>query len=359
MSNAPFGYVFLAAALLCGAAAAGEYKGPLDVAAKVNTEFAQSHRLTAVASTGRNLVAVGPRGHILTSGNGGRDWTQVPSPVSSDLVAVRFVNESEGWAVGHDGIVLHSVDAGRTWARQLDGRQAAAIVDQYYKRAAAAGDEQAVKQQDALARFVQEGADKPFLDVLFLTPKEGFVVGAFNAAFRTRDGGQTWEPLLTRVDNPNSNHLYSLATHGGELYAAGERGLLLRWDRQQERFVALSSPYQGSFFGLLDTGKELVAYGLRGNVYATSDGGKSWSKVDTPAPDSVVGGTSLAGGRYVLVTRGGRLLLNKGEGSGFEKLAARHAMAYAAVTAAGGESLVTAGSGGVQVETISALAQEK
>ena len=362
MVKAHLGYVFLAAALVSGGAAATQYKGPLDVAAKVNTQFAQSHRLTAVAAAGNNLVAVGPRGHILVSRDGGQNWKQVPVPVSSDLVAVRFVNASHGWAVGHDGVVLHSADAGETWVKQLDGRQAAAIADQYYKDkgSAAADDEEAAMLQQTVERFVAEGADKPFLDVLFLTPEEGFVVGAFNTAFRTRDGGKTWEPLFERIDNPNFFHVYALATHAGELYAAGEQGLLLRWDRQQERFVALPSPYRGSFFGLLDTGKELVAYGLRGNVYATRDGGKTWNKIDTPAPDSVVGGTNLAEGRYALVTRGGRILLNKKDGKGFDVVPARHRMAYAAVAASDGHSLVTAGSGGVRVETIIAQAgQEK
>jgi photosystem II stability/assembly factor-like uncharacterized protein len=360
MLNISLGYVAFAAALVSASAAAAPYKGPLDVAAEVNSQFAQTHRLTAVAPAGKALVAVGPRGHILVSADGGQNWKQVPAPVSSDLVAVRFVNAADGWAVGHDGVVLHSADGGRTWAKQLDGREAAALVDQFYKRGVAAGDEQVIKMKDALARFVEEGADKPFLDVLFLTPEEGFVVGAFNSAFHTRDGGKSWETLLSRIDNPNAYHLYALATHAGVLYAAGEKGLLLRWDPRQERFAALASPYQGSLFGLLDTGKELLAYGLRGNVYGTADGGKTWSKIETPAPDSVVGGTNLVNGRYALVTRAGRILLSKKDGKGFDVAPARHPMAYAAVAGAGGQSLITVGSGGVKVETIGAQAgQEK
>jgi photosystem II stability/assembly factor-like uncharacterized protein len=347
-----FGYVFLLAVLASVSAVSAEYKGPLEVPATVNTQFAQSNRLTAIAKAGNRLVAVGPRGHILISDNGGQSWTQVPVPVSSDLVAVRFVNATHGWAVGHDGVVLHSTDGGTSWGRQLDGKQAAALAEQFLERAVAAGDEQAKANQENVKRFVAEGADKPFLDVLFLDEQEGFVVGAFGTAFRTRDGGKTWEPLIWRIDNPNSYHLYALAAHGGELYAAGERGLLLRWNREQERFVALASPYEGSFFGLLDTGKELVAYGLRGNVYATSDGAATWRKIATPAPDSAVGATKLADGRYALVTIGGRILLNKKDGSGFDLLPARRPMPYASVAAAGGQSVVAVGARGIRVETI-------
>lgn len=355
-----FGYVFLLAVLATGGTVAAEYKGPLEVPAQVNTSFAQANRLTAVAKAGNTLVAAGPRGHVLLSDNGGQRWTQVPAPVSSDLVAVRFLNATHGWAVGHDGIVLHSADAGKTWIKQFDGKQAATVADAHLKRALAAGDEQARAQEAAVARFVEEGADKPFLDVLFLNEKEGFVVGAFGAAFRTRDGGKTWEPLLWRVDNPSAYHIYALATHGGALYAAGERGLLLRWDRDQERFVAQASPYQGSYFGLLDSGSELVAYGLRGNVYATGDAGNTWRKIATPAPDSPVGGTVLSEGRYALVTAGGRILLNKPDGSGFDVVRAKNPMPYAAVALAGNQSLVAVGARGIRVESISGQpAQEK
>lgn len=354
------GYLLLLAALVSGSVVSAEYKGPLDMPAQVNTRFAQSNRLTAITNAGNNLVAVGPRGHILVSEDHGQNWNQVPLPVSSDLVSVRFLNATHGWAVGHDGVVLHSEDGGKTWVKQLDGKQAAALADQYFKRAVAQGNEEIKKQQDFVARFVEEGADKPFLEVLFLNEKEGFVVGAFNAVFRTRDGGKSWEPLFWRVENPNSYHLYALATHGGQLYAAGERGLLLRWNREQERFIALQSPYQGSYFGLLDTGKELIAYGLRGNVYATGDGGSTWRKMATPAPDTVVGGTLLPDGRSLLVTSGGKMLVNKKESDGFDLMPARAPMPYAAVAAAGNHAIAAVGARGVRVETISGHAvQEK
>lgn len=360
MLKRKFGVAFLLAVLASSAAMAADYKGPLEVPAQVHTQFAQANRLTAIAKAGNNLVAAGPRGHILVSENGGQSWNQVPAPVSSDLVAVRFLNATDGWAVGHDGIVLHSADAGKTWVKQFDGKQAVAAAEAYFKRAVAAGDEQAQKAEEFVKRFVEEGADKPFLDVLFLNKKEGFVVGAFNTAFRTRDGGKTWEPLFWRIDNPSSYHIYALGTHAGELYAAGERGLLLRWNREQERFVALASPYQGSFFGLLDTGKELIAYGLRGNVYATSDGAVTWRKIATPAPDSVVSATNLADGRYALVTIGGRILLNKQDGSGFDLFRARNPMPYASIAAAGAQSVVAVGARGIRVETINGqTVQEK
>ena len=73
---------------------------------------------------GDRLVAVGQRGHVVVSSDGGATWKQAQVPVSSDLVAVYFVDAKQGWAVGHDGVILHTADGGEYWELQLDGRKA-------------------------------------------------------------------------------------------------------------------------------------------------------------------------------------------------------------------------------------------
>src|SRR5262249_8783794 len=37
------------------------------------------------------------------------------------LYAVQFVDTNEGWAVGDEGVVWHTIDGGRTWERQPTG----------------------------------------------------------------------------------------------------------------------------------------------------------------------------------------------------------------------------------------------
>src|SRR6266849_9595962 len=40
------------------------------------------------------------------------------------LHAVQFVDEKEGWAVGDEGVVWHTIDGGQTWERQPTGLRA-------------------------------------------------------------------------------------------------------------------------------------------------------------------------------------------------------------------------------------------
>ncbi len=88
------------------------------------TPLAARRLLQSVARAGDRLVGVGPRGHIVVSADGGATWKQSVVPVSSDLTAVYFVNDKNGWAVGHDGVVLATTDGGESWVKQLDGRAA-------------------------------------------------------------------------------------------------------------------------------------------------------------------------------------------------------------------------------------------
>src|ERR1700730_4650711 len=40
------------------------------------------------------------------------------------LHAVQFVDEHEGWAVGDEGVIWHTIDGGQSWERQPTGMRA-------------------------------------------------------------------------------------------------------------------------------------------------------------------------------------------------------------------------------------------
>ena len=166
------------------------------------------------------------------STDGGASWKQASVPVSSDLTAVFFVDDKQGWAVGHDGVILHTADGGEKWALQLSGRTANDLLVAAMERKVAAepASEDAKKLLAEAQRYKEQGADKPFLDVWFADAQNGYAVGAYNLIFRTRDGGKTWEPWFDRTDNPKFFNLYAIRPAAGELFIAGEGGLVLKLD---------------------------------------------------------------------------------------------------------------------------------
>lgn len=272
-----------AAAPAAAAAAGAPLADPVVRTAEIVRQPAKAY-LTAVTHAGKRIVAVGERGIIILSDDGGASWRQAKVPSSVTLAAVQFPTPTHGWAVGHYGVILHSRDGGASWIRQLDGVQAAQLVLQDAE--AHTGSESAAYLAEA-RRLVADGPDKPFLALHFSDARNGIVVGAYNLAFRTRDGGASWTPISNRLDNPGGNHMYAVAASGNEVYIAGEQGLLLRSADGGERFERLELPYKGSFFALTAGAGQVAVAGLGGNAFRSVDRGMRWDRIAVPMPVSI------------------------------------------------------------------------
>ncbi|WP_205665100.1 WD40/YVTN/BNR-like repeat-containing protein [Caldimonas tepidiphila] len=242
---------------------------------------------------GARIVAVGERGVIALSDDGAKTWRQARAvPVSVTLTAVQFVDDRHGWAVGHGGVVLHTADAGESWVQQLDGVRAARLALEAAQAEAgrAGADEAAAARRLKDAQLlVDDGPDKPFLDLRFSDARNGLVVGAYNLCFATSDGGRSWRPLMDRLPNPRALHLYAVRRQGELVLVAGEQGLLMRSTDGGASFTALKSPYEGSWFTLaLQPDGAVLAAGMRGQVWSSGDRGESWTRLEGAPPVSFV-----------------------------------------------------------------------
>ena len=253
------------------------------------------------------------------SDDAGKHWQQAAVPVSADLTAVNFPTATQGWAVGNDGVVLHSSDAGATWNKQLDGRQIGALLVKHYTALASAepGNEQWPQLVAEGQRLVEEGADKPLLDVWFANDKVGYVVGVFNLILRTEDGGQHWTPFQDRTDNPQGLHLNAIASTGDALYIAGEQGLLLKWDDSASSASSpCRRPIRAAFSACIGKPGEVLVYGLRGNVFRSTDGGAELDRArHRPARQHHRRPRSMPDGHYRLFTQAGQMLVSQGDGA--------------------------------------------
>ncbi|OYO26326.1 hypothetical protein CD932_24085 [Janthinobacterium sp. PC23-8] len=340
--------------MLCVAGPCAAFEDRLDVPAAASA-LAPKKQLNAIVLAGTRLVAVGQRGHILLSDDGGVHWLQAKVPVSVDLTAVCFPTPTQGWAVGHDGVILVSKDSGATWTRQFDARMAMASVTAYYAAASQAQlgvDAQAWQRQRADAEhFVSDGADKSFLDVWFDDAQTGYAVGLFNQIFHTSDGGLHWSPWMHSTDNPQALNFYAVRRIGGQLFLGGEQGMVLRFDPAARRFRRLAVDYKGTLFGLAGTGKVLLAFGLRGTLLRSQDGGERWEAVPSNVVGALVGATATADGRIVVVSQRGEMLVSS-DGRQFERLVTPASLPTSALVATGANELVVVGAGGVRTERL-------
>jgi photosystem II stability/assembly factor-like uncharacterized protein len=252
---------------------------------------------------------------VLLSDDQGSSWRQAPTPARASLTALQFVDDQRGWALGHLGVILHTRDGGATWTKQMDGLQLVPLFKQ-----AAQHLPEAQAAQDYVQLLSDDGPDKPWLSLHFTDAQHGIVVGAYNLALRTTDGGATWQPLSFALPNPKSLHLYGVKVLGNTVVIVGEQGLLMRSEDGGASFTALSSPYKGTWFGLVVLGDaDWLAYGLRGTAFRTTDRGASWQPVATHVSVTLSSGLRLKDGRVLLVTQNGDVLVSGATALNFER----------------------------------------
>ncbi|HBO43782.1 MAG TPA: hypothetical protein DD670_07590, partial [Planctomycetaceae bacterium] len=166
------GFLFVAAARIAlGQSGGGETKAfdPL-----ASDEMRADARLNDVCFVSPLVGwAVGDRGTIWHTADGGRQWNLQPSGVSCPLYSVSFLNERVGWAAGGSaqpyrhgsaGVVLATGDGGQTW------KQASNAVLPAFRK------------------------------IRFLGAKFGFAIGDASTmfpsgAFVTETGGLDWQPI--------------------------------------------------------------------------------------------------------------------------------------------------------------------
>ena len=126
-------------------------------------------------------------------------------------------------------------------------------------------------------------------------------------------------------------HLYSVRAIAGELYIAGEQGVLLKLDRASSRFVALTLPYKGTLFGVTGNSRAVVVHGLRGNVLRSTDAGASWQAVPTGLQVGMTASAAGADGSILLASQAGHLLSSRDDGATFVPLTTERPFPAAAV----------------------------
>jgi len=260
---------------------------------------------------GDKMVVVGEHGHILISGDEGKSWRQASVPTRTALTGVTFANDSMGWAVGHDAIILRTTDGGQAWERV----------------------------------YFEPDLQTPLLDVWFADESRGFAVGAYGLFLESSDGGVNWsrrpflsEPLPREEDededaaeqddfeddfvDPEFGEDYHLnhitAAPDGTLYIAAEAGHYYRSDDDGATWLRLEPPYNGSFFGTLPLeGDSLLLFGMRGNLFRSEDRGVSYEPIDTGVESLLTAGYQTDDGTIVVVGLAGTVLESDDGGRSF------------------------------------------
>ncbi len=252
----------------------------LDVTYAEHMPLATESMLLDITRAGDTLVAVGERGHIVTSTDG-ESWQQVEVvPTRSTLTSV-FSLGDRLWAGGHDAVIITSGDRGKTWTRE----------------------------------FFDPDRQQAVMDIVFTDENNGVAIGSYGLYLKTSDGGQNWVQAI--VDEDIDYHLNAMVLFSdGRRIIAGEAGYSYRSFDDGINWEAIEMPYQGSMWGALKTDGDCVLfYGLRGHVLESCDFGSSWTELETHS-ESSISGAAEDNGLVVLAANSGSLLI-RDDGGGF------------------------------------------
>lgn len=269
--------------------------------------------LLDVARTPDALVAVGERGSILRSDDDGANWQPAIVSATATLTAVDFAADGQnGWAVGHDALILATSDGGRTWRESYRG----------------------------------ENPEDSFLDVCVLDARTIIVVGAYGQYHRSTDGGQTWAAQRLLEDDYHFNRITRAADDS--LYLAGEHGTLLRSRDRGENWEGIHTPYDGSFYGILPVSAGgLLAYGLRGRIYRSTDDGDEWDFVANERRVLIACALRLRSGVIVLAGQPRAFFVSHDDGHTFSPWAVSLTTGVAELIEAADGTLLAFGEAGV------------
>lgn len=231
--------------------------------------------------------ACGRFGTILHGTDGGAKWTAQKSGTRRTLTQIHFVDTRNGWAVGDKGTILHTADGGQHWLPQ------------------------------------ESPVDLFLMGVHFVDAEKGWAVGERTTIVHTADGGKTWQVQFSGEDYYLKRVSFCDDQNG---WAVGEFGYTYHTVDGGAHWV-----HQAGFFSISEeTGRiegdifrfdvlavdPMTAWvvGIDGYVRKTLDGGDTW-QAPTPAgslPKQQI--FAIASARSRVFIGGNRLLLASSDG---------------------------------------------
>jgi photosystem II stability/assembly factor-like uncharacterized protein len=204
-------------------------------------ETLKGARLRAVASLDpKRAYAVGDGGLVLRSVDSGKTWENQSKAERGGLLSLWALSEKELFAVGQGGKILYSNDAGASWSAQ------------------------ASSVKTTLRAIWGAGAS-----LLFVAGDAGVVL-------RSVDAGKTW----TQLDTGTKENLRAIWGNSAEVYIVGDKSTLLVSYNNGDVWSSLFAAQKDSLYGIYGPNENdlfiVGASGTNGLILHSTDGAKTW-----------------------------------------------------------------------------------
>ena len=184
-------------------------------------------------------IAVGEKGAIIKTSDGGLNWIEQESGALNNLNDIKLFDSNTGWIVGDSGIILTTSNGGNDWIKRISN------------------------------------TNGNLNSVCFIDKNNGWICGADGLILKTVDGGENW--VLQNTDITNNLNVI--------IFKNENLGWLL-----SSSIIYITNDGGKTWSGLnsmvvIDTNNAWVA-GSRGTILHTSNGGITWVE-DTPKQNEI------------------------------------------------------------------------
>ncbi len=237
---------------------------------KLQSSLVKANLQDIAAWDDQRAVAVGNRGTVIVTADGGKSWRSVdvgPFKIANKLLRVKALPGGHAWTVGEGGNILHSGDFGNSWSR-VGIEEDRAWNDIFFNegRGWIVGEYGRIKfskDNGATWKEVTGPVKISLMGVAFKNGNNGVAVGLNGVVLATHDGGQTW-----KQEKPvTAEHLFAVTYDGTRWVAAGAKGVVLISDSEGREWKStrLSNEDRAFYTCIVKSGGQYYLSGARFN----------------------------------------------------------------------------------------------
>lgn len=249
--------------------------------------------------------AVGSRGALLSTTDGGKTWQSIPRPTEDAIRDIHFTDDLNGWLVCERSVyelkshsearsyLMKTVDGGESWKRvNVQGADSRMLVRALFHegRGWAFGEGGVVFiTRDAGVAWSKQTLPTRYLLLggTFIDENSGWLVGAGSTILQTTDGGESWQRgRLTSPANIRFNATSFVDKRVG--WAVGSGGAIYRTTNAGLSWQPQTSGVSADLFDVkfLDA-NEGWAVGAEGALLHTTNGGFRWTRELSGTPHAL------------------------------------------------------------------------
>lgn len=249
-------------------------------------------------------------GKIFRTRNGGNDWEDVTPAGTELLYDVKPFGNNGFMAVGLNGVIWRSEDAGETWSLIPSGTQAwlsALWLGEDGKGFACGTSGTLLQTSNAGLTWtpVTSNTGSWLLSIHFFNSSLGYATGASGQVIRTTDGGETWVPIVT-PGNANINAIWAFDQH--LVFAVLSNGILMKSENQGVSWESvLIHPYAEALRTIVFYGNYGIIAG-RKFTFFTANGGLNWANSHSMPKQEWMSATVSPDRTLFLAGRNGKIL---------------------------------------------------